>query len=69
MLNNKFKYWEGQILCIRLNYRTGLDTSAPYIRRRAQQNVITHVNCRITVNHRILERKSHWQGLPDSVSG
>jgi hypothetical protein len=22
MLNNKFKYWEGQILCIRLNYRT-----------------------------------------------
>lgn len=23
MLNNKFKYWEGQILCIRLNYGTG----------------------------------------------
>ena len=23
MLNNKFKYWEGQILCIRLNQRTG----------------------------------------------
>jgi hypothetical protein len=22
MLNNKFKYWEGQSLCIRLNYRT-----------------------------------------------
>ena len=26
MLNNKFKYWEGQILCIRLNYRTGYCT-------------------------------------------
>ena len=26
MLNNKFKYWEGQSLCIRLNYRTGYCT-------------------------------------------
>ena len=26
MLNNKFKYWEGQILCIRLNYGTGYCT-------------------------------------------